>query len=281
MLIGPSNWFDLFQHLAEYTGQGLADKSFARPRRSCRRTSSRRAPTGTCLRIRPCRKSERLYASSRHSSGCSTTPRPRKRCSSQPSSRCWNKQRTDPCPTISPGPALSGAGRRHLRCVRVSQPGAARMPGAARRWRSPRSGTTRSSERIHTATTPSCMPTTRAASSARSARMPGGRIRALSAERPDHPFGHGIRARARHRCGDGMDADPSGAGPEIAAVDASRSRSRWRGLWPQGVASITWPASFSAGIQRLSPQPSHLRGRTWPRSLPHFCLLPARPQQGG
>jgi len=29
MLIGPSNWFDLFQHLAEYTGEGFADKSFA------------------------------------------------------------------------------------------------------------------------------------------------------------------------------------------------------------------------------------------------------------
>jgi hypothetical protein len=33
MLIGPSNWFDLFQYLVEYTGQGMADKSFAAAKR--------------------------------------------------------------------------------------------------------------------------------------------------------------------------------------------------------------------------------------------------------
>ena len=44
-------------------------------------------------------------------------------------------------------------------------------------------------------------------------------IQALSAERPDYSFGDGVRARACHRRGDGINADSFGPLAEVAPVD--------------------------------------------------------------
>ena len=58
-------------------------------------------------------------------------------------------------------------------------------------------------------------------------------VQALSAERPDHPFGYRVRLWRSDRRGDSVDADALGSRPEVAAVDGIAI--------PQEMAGLAFP----------------------------------------
>ena len=63
-------------------------------------------------------------------------------------------------------------------------------------------------------------------------------VETLPSQRADQPLGDGVCLRRCDRREHSLDADPPSAGNEVPPYDRSRSRIRYRGPRPPGVALI-------------------------------------------
>ena len=65
-------------------------------------------------------------------------------------------------------------------------------------------------------------------------------VQVLTPEGPDESLNHCVRTRARYRCGNGINPDPSDPLAEVATVDRIMIVEQMARLLPHGVASINW-----------------------------------------